>query len=206
MQLFGNSFVPPDHFFELFHWDCVDNIPGLPLRLPPTVAVSPGDWNEKDIAAFFTVAKRRDRDVSKIGSSPLMKHYIDWYFLNLFCQKVRSLIDCLQMMRTLPTAPAGRRQHRGSRGRRELPSPTTSCRPWREASRSRNISQSRTDRSWRPSWTCLTPRWRPGTRTGGPSGREPPAWAWNCCRTVRTSWPCSRLSTEILTPEPTLHL
>ena len=92
MQLFGNSFVPPDHFFELFHWDCVDNIPGLPPRLPPTVVVNPGDWNRKDIAAFFTVARRRDRDVSKIGSSPLMKHYIDWYFLNLFCQNSNWLL------------------------------------------------------------------------------------------------------------------
>ena len=66
--------------------ETVLTIPVLAVRLPPMVVVSPGDWNKKDIAAFFTVPRRRDTDVSKIGSWPLMKHYIDCYFLNIFCQ------------------------------------------------------------------------------------------------------------------------
>ena len=32
------------------------------------------------------------RDLSQIGSWPLMKHYIDWYFLNLFCQNSNWLL------------------------------------------------------------------------------------------------------------------
>ena len=105
----------------------------------------------------------------------------------------------LQMMRTLPTPILAKQLCRGNRGRLAQPSATISSRPLREVLKSRSIFRFRTDRNLRQNLIWPTPKWRPGIRTGGPSGRGPAWQGTSCCWSTATwRWP-SRPSTGTLT-------
>ena len=100
------------------------------------------------------------------------------------------------MMRTLQTAVHGKQLFKENSERPEQHLQITNYKHWKDLLRSRNIYQSKIDRNWQPSWTWQTPRWRPGTRTGGPSGRGRPPWGWSCWRSRATWPPFTRPSTD----------